>query len=116
ASPGPRSGRRPRRSGAQKPRASHLHLSAPRNPPSMRRKLLIAGAAAVALAAGGVGIARAVGEGDEKVTGPAADRAGAAAVDIVGGGRVTGVEREDDDGAAWEVEVVKSDGSKVEVE
>ena len=82
----------------------------------MRRKLLIAGAAAVALAAGGVGIARAVGEGDDKVTGPAADRAGAAAVDIVGGGRVTGVEREDDDGAAWEVEVVKSDGSKVEVE
>ena len=82
----------------------------------MRRKLLIAGAAAVALAAGGVGIARAVGEGDEKVTGPAADRAGAAAVDIVGGGQVTGVEREDDDGAAWEVEVVKSDGSKVEVE
>ena len=82
----------------------------------MRRKALIAAAAVVALAAGGVGIARAVGEDDERVTGPAADRAGAAAVEIVGGGKVTAVEREDDDGAAWEVEVVKTDGSKVEVE
>jgi hypothetical protein len=80
------------------------------------QKLLIAGAAAVVLAAGGVGIAQAVsGDSEEQVTGPQADRAGRAAVQAVGGGRAAGVERGDDSGAAWEVEVVRPDGSEVEV-
>jgi uncharacterized membrane protein YkoI len=80
------------------------------------QKLLIAGAAAVVLAAGGVGIAQAVsGDSEEQVTGPQADRARQAAVQAVGGGRASGVERGDDGGAAWEVEVVRPDGSEVEV-
>lgn len=69
-----------------------------------------------ALGAGGVGLAQAVGgDSEEQVTGPAADRAKAAAVQSVGGRRAVGVERDDDDGGAWEVEVVKRDGGKVEV-
>jgi opacity protein-like surface antigen len=80
------------------------------------RKLLIAGAAMLVLAAGGVGIAQAVGgDSEEQVTGPQADRAKQAAVDAIGGGRAVGVERGDDSGAAWEVEVVRPDGSEVEV-
>ena len=80
------------------------------------QRLLIAGAAAVVLAAGGVGIAQAVsGDSEERVTGPQADRVRQAAVEAVGGGRATGVERADDGGAAWEIEVVRPDGREVEV-
>jgi hypothetical protein len=80
------------------------------------QKLLVAGAAILVLGAGGVGIAQAVGgDADERVTGPEADRAAKAAVDAVGGGRAVGIERDDDDGEAWEVEVVRPDGSEVEV-
>lgn len=79
------------------------------------RKLLIGGAMLVALGAGGVGLAQAVGGDDEQATGPEADRAKAAAVKAVGGGTAVGVERDDGDGAAWEVEVKRPDGSVVEV-
>jgi Peptidase propeptide and YPEB domain len=80
------------------------------------QKLVIAGAAAVVLAAGGVGIAQAVsGDSEEQVTGPQADRARQAAVEAVGGGRASEVERGDDGEAAWEVEVVRPDGREVEV-
>jgi hypothetical protein len=80
------------------------------------RKLLIVGAAIFVLAVGGVGIAQAVGgDSEERVTGPEADRAAKAAVDAIGGGRAIGIERDDDDGEAWEVEVVRPDGSEVEV-
>jgi hypothetical protein len=79
-----------------------------------RRKLLIGGAVVLALGAGGVGLAQAVGDSEEQVTGPDADRAKAAAVKLVGGGKAVGVERDDGSGAAWEVEVEK-DGSEVEV-
>jgi uncharacterized membrane protein YkoI len=82
------------------------------------RKLLMAGAATLAIAAGSVGIAQAVGGGDdsdEQVTGPDADRAKRAALESVGGGRVVGVEHEDDGRAGWEIEVKRSDGSEVEV-
>ena len=71
-----------------------------------RRKLLIGGAVILALGAGGVGLAEAVGgDSEEQVTGPDADRAKAAAVKLVGGGKAVGVERDDGSGAAWEVEV-----------
>jgi hypothetical protein len=80
------------------------------------RKLLIAGAAILVLAVGGVGIAQAVGgDSEERVTGPEADRAAKAAVDAIGGGRAVGVERDDDGAVAWEVEVARPDGSEVEV-
>jgi hypothetical protein len=83
---------------------------------SRSRKLLIGGAAAIVLGAGGVGIAQAMGgDSEEQVTGPQADRARQAAVKAIGGGRATGVERGDDSGAAWEVEVVRPDGTEVEV-
>jgi hypothetical protein len=80
------------------------------------RKLLVTGAAVLVLGAGGVGIAQAVGgDSEEQATGPQADRAKRAAVEAVGGGRAVGVERGDDDGAAWEVEV-EQDGGTVEVQ
>jgi hypothetical protein len=82
-----------------------------------RRKLLIGGAVVLALGAGGVGLAQAVGgDSDEQATGPDADRASAAAVRLVGGGNAVSVERDDDDGGAWEVEVRQADGSVVEVD
>ena len=81
-----------------------------------RRKLVIGGAVVLALGAGGVGLAQAVGgDSEEQVTGPDADRAKAAAVKLVGGGKAVGVERDDGGGAAWEVEVEKADGGEVEV-
>lgn len=80
------------------------------------RKLIIAGIAILALAAGGVGIAQAVGgDSEEQVTGPEADRAKRAAVEAVGGGEASGVERNDGGDGAWEVEVTRPDGSEVEV-
>jgi uncharacterized membrane protein YkoI len=84
---------------------------------SRNRKLLAAGAAVLVLAAGAGGIAYAVGgDSEEQATGPGADRAKAAALDAVGGGTVTSVEREDGDGTGvYEVEVQREDGSQVEV-
>jgi hypothetical protein len=80
------------------------------------RKLLIAGAAVIAMGAGGVGIAQAVvgDDSEEQVSGPEADRAKRAAVQAVGGGRAVGVERGDDGDGAWEVEV-EQEGGTVEV-
>lgn len=43
------------------------------------------------------------------------DRAGTAAVQAVGGGTVVDVESDDEDGAAFEVEVRKDDGTEVDV-
>jgi hypothetical protein len=80
------------------------------------RKLLIGGAVVVALGAGGVGLAQAGGGDDEQAAGPDADRAKAAAVESVGGGRAVSVEREDEGATAWEVEVREADGSVVEVD
>jgi hypothetical protein len=79
----------------------------------LNRKYVAMGAVVGALAAVGGGIAYAVGgDSEEQATGPDADRAKKAAVDAVGGDRAVGAEREGD---AWEVEVVRSDGSQVEV-
>jgi hypothetical protein len=81
------------------------------------RKLVILGVAVAALGAGGIGVAQAVGgDSDEQATGPQAERAKRAAVESVGGGRVVGVEREDEGSTAWEVEVVADDGREVELE
>jgi uncharacterized membrane protein YkoI len=48
-------------------------------------------------------------------TGPQADQAKAAALKIVKGGEVNAVERDGENGATWEVEVTKTDGSTVDV-
>ena len=82
----------------------------------VNRKILVVGAVVVALAAGGIGIAYAVGgDSEEQATGPGADRAKAAAVKAVGGGSVISVER-GDSGSAYEVEVKREGGSVVEVQ
>lgn len=81
-----------------------------------RSKLLAAVAAGAVLAGGGVGIAQAVGgdSDDVQATGPDADKAKAAARKAVGSGRVVSVEREAEARSAWEVEIVRPDGTEVE--
>lgn len=69
--------------------------------------------AATALAGGAVAVAS--GGGDEgTVTGPGAERATAAALAEVGG-TANAVERDSENGATWEVEVTKPDGTTVDV-
>jgi hypothetical protein len=81
------------------------------------RSLVLTGAVGLAIAAGAVGVAQAVGgdSDDQQATGSDADKAKRAAVEAVGGGQVTGVEREDEQGEAWEIELRTSDGREVEV-
>jgi uncharacterized membrane protein YkoI len=85
-----------------------------------RRKLtIVAGlVVAVALALVGATIARATGafdDGDAQLKGPQADRARAAALRITGGGRANSVERDSENGATYEVQVTRKDGSTVDV-
>jgi hypothetical protein len=81
------------------------------------RKLMIVGGSILALSAGGVGVAVAVGgdDGDAQATGPGADRAKRAALQITGGGTANGVEHGSENGGTWEVEVTKPDGNTVDV-
>jgi hypothetical protein len=75
-------------------------------------------ATVLVLAVGGAAAAGAVGafdDGDDQLTGPAADRAQAAALGITGGGTANAVERDSEDGATYEVEVTKTDGTTVDV-
>src|SRR3954463_16400286 len=82
------------------------------------RKYVIVGGSVLALAACGAGAAVAIGSGDEGdngAHGPAADQAKAAALELFPGGHANAVERDSENGATWEVEVRKSDGSTVDV-
>ena len=87
------------------------------------RTLVIAAAVAIVVALGGAGIAYANGGADseESLTGPDAQKAESAAIAAVGGGTLTGVERDDGDdgygtsGGGYEVEVTREDGTQVEV-
>jgi uncharacterized membrane protein YkoI len=86
----------------------------------MNRKLKIGAGllVAAALALGGTAIARATGafdDGDAQLTGPQADRATAAALRFTGGGKANSVERDSEDGATYEVEVTRKDGTTVDV-
>jgi len=67
------------------------------------------------LAGGAVAFAAARDDEDAPVTGPEADRAMAAALGATGGGTAVSFERDGEDGATWEVEVRKPDGSRVDV-
>ena len=74
--------------------------------------------AALLLALGGAAIARATGafdDGDAGISGPAAERAKAAALRITGGGTANAVERDSEAGATYEVEVTRKDGTTVDV-
>jgi uncharacterized membrane protein YkoI len=62
----------------------------------------------VAVAAGAIG-------GDDPVSGPEAERATEAALAATGGGTANSVERDNENGAMWEVEVTKPDGTTVDV-
>jgi uncharacterized membrane protein YkoI len=52
---------------------------------------------------------------DEHLSGATLDRASKAALAKTGGGKVTGSERDTEDGATYEIEVTKGDGSQVDV-
>jgi hypothetical protein len=82
----------------------------------MKRTLIVISGIAV-LAAGGAAIATAAGGGDSSKPVPAGadrDRAEAVALKQTGGGRVTGTEINDEEGA-YEIEVTKADGTQVDV-
>ncbi len=82
------------------------------------RKHLIVGGSVLALAAGGTGAAIAVGnghEGDNGAHGAGANKAKAAALQLVPGGHANAVERDSENGATWEVEVRKPGGSTADV-
>jgi hypothetical protein len=72
-------------------------------------------AALAALALGGAAIANATQGGGAKLTGAEASKASAAALRATGGGKVQAYERDGEDGATYEVEVRKPDGSVVDV-
>lgn len=81
--------------------------------------IIAAAAAAGALGAGGAAVAAATsgedGGPDERITGPAAGQARAAALAKAPGGSVTGVERADDGRAGYEVEAKARDGKALEI-
>jgi hypothetical protein len=87
----------------------------------MNRKQRIVTAAGIALAgvatAGGVAVASGGGgdDGDATVSGTGADRATRAALEITHGGTANSVERDSENGATWEVEVTREDGTTVDV-
>jgi hypothetical protein len=73
-----------------------------------RRNLLITGSVVLALAAGGIGISQAIGDDPGRdVSGPRAEQAGRAALHAVGADTVERVQRSQERGAAWDVEVFK---------
>jgi uncharacterized membrane protein YkoI len=85
----------------------------------MRRRVTVIGAgiaALTALALGGAAIANATQSDDgEALTGATLRQASAAALKATGGGRVTETEHDSENGATYEVEVTKADGSQVDV-
>jgi hypothetical protein len=88
------------------------------------RKWILAGAAVVALGAGGTAIAGGAGSDDnggtgddgagKPITGPALGKASRIAIAHVGGGAVTETELQDEEGY-YEIEVKRDDGSQVDV-
>lgn len=84
----------------------------------MRKKLIAAGvgvALAAGLSGGAVALAGGSDRGEGTVTGPDADRATAAALEATSGGHANSVERDTENGATWEVEVTRPDGTTVDV-
>lgn len=63
----------------------------------------------------GVAVASGGDDGDENVTGPRADAATAAALEATDGGTANSVELDSENGATWEVEVTRNDGTTVDV-
>jgi uncharacterized membrane protein YkoI len=85
-----------------------------------RKKVLLAGASVLAVAAAGTGLAVATGGGDDDgseqaITGPALERASDAALQHTGGGQVTETEVGDEE-SYYEVEVTLDDGTQTDVQ
>ena len=76
---------------------------------------LVVGIIAIAATAGGFTVSAMGDSGDGNATGPEADAAAAAAIELVGGGTLLEVEHGDDHDAVWEVEVKTSSGEELEV-
>jgi hypothetical protein len=94
---------------------TRMKQAVPRGTPS---RLVIVGGSVLAVAAGGGGAAIAVGnghEGENGAHGPGAGQAKAAALKLFTGGHANSVERDSENGATWEVEIRKPDGSTVDV-
>jgi uncharacterized membrane protein YkoI len=84
--------------------------------PNTIKKSLAAIAALAALGLGGAAYVQASGSASEgSATGAGADAARTAALKVTKGGEVNAVERDGEQGATWEVEVTKPDGSTVDV-
>lgn len=86
--------------------------------PNRMRKALAGAAALAVLGLGAAAYVQASGggdDGDRPATGPGADKARTAALKITKGGDVNSVERDGEQGATWEVEVTKPDGTTVDV-
>jgi hypothetical protein len=86
---------------------------------STRRSAVIAGAIVGAVGVVTAGVAGAAGIGDQEGGAPVTDAearsAISAALAATGGGTANSVERDSEDGATWEVEVTRIDGSTVDV-
>jgi uncharacterized membrane protein YkoI len=85
------------------------------------KKVLITVAALAALALGGAALAGAAssssepGDSSQAITGDAKAKAEQAALAATGGGKVNQTELDNENGATYEVEVAKTDGSTVDV-
>jgi uncharacterized membrane protein YkoI len=80
------------------------------------KKVLITVVALASLALGGSALARAAtGDSSSAITGDAKARAEKAALAATGGGKVNQSELDGENGATYEVEVAKTDGSQVDV-
>ncbi len=81
-----------------------------------RRRIATAAAIGVVIVGGAAGVAAAGNDdGEGTVTGRDADRATRAALGYTDGGEANAVERDSENGATWEVEVTRTDGSTVDV-
>jgi uncharacterized membrane protein YkoI len=84
--------------------------------PSTLKKVLITVAALAALALGGAALAGASsGDPSQAITGDAKAKAEKAALAETGGGKVNQTELDNENGATYEVEVAKPNGSTVDV-
>ena len=81
---------------------------------SRMKKIVAVTAAITALALGGATWAIAGSGDDTSVSGPNADKAKSAALAHLGGGTANSVERDNENGATWEVEVTRN-GKTVDV-
>ena len=80
-----------------------------------KRNVIVGGTLGVAAAVVASGAALADDDGEGRVTGANADEATAAALKATGGGTANAVELDNENGATWEVEVTKKDGTTVDV-